>query len=216
MPEQPSSRMDLTHNPAALKALTHPLRVRLLGLLRTEGPATASELAATTGETSASTSYHLRVLARHGFVSEAPARDARERRWQAAHTLTTWDNEKLLDQPGGEVFLATTRRQQVDHLGHTLDRHEADLAAGRLDPAWRAAAHLDDYELRLTPASVALLSREFGTRAAELAARDAGNPETARVVVVTAALPVAGPPDSPRTEEPTGADAGPAQDGETP
>ncbi|MBL0803268.1 transcriptional regulator, partial [Streptomyces albidoflavus] len=50
----------------------------------------------------------------------------------------------------------------------------------------------------------------------ELAARDAGNPEAARVVVVTAALPVAGHPDSPRAEESTGADAGPAQDGETP
>ncbi|NEE28669.1 transcriptional regulator, partial [Streptomyces sp. SID7982] len=58
--------------------------------------------------------------------------------------------------------------------------------------------------------------REFAARAAELAARDAGNPEAARVVVVTAALPVAGHPDSPRTEESTGADAGPAQDGEAP
>lgn len=217
MPEQqPSSRIDLTHNPAALKALTHPLRVRLLGLLRADGPATASELAAITGETSASTSYHLRVLARHGFVSEAPARDARERRWQAAHTLTTWDNEKLLDQPGGEVFLATTRRQQVDHLGRTLDRHEADLAAGRLAPAWRAAAHLDDYELRLTPASAAALSREFGARAAELAARDAGNPEAARVVVVTAALPVAGAPGRTGESADACADARPAQDGEAP
>ncbi|MFI8908634.1 winged helix-turn-helix domain-containing protein [Streptomyces albidoflavus] len=217
MPEQqPSSRIDLTHNPAALKALTHPLRVRLLGLLRADGPATASELAAITGETSASTSYHLRVLARHGFVSEAAARDARERRWQAAHTLTTWDNEKLLDQPGGEVFLATTRRQQVDHLGRTLDRHEADLAAGRLAPAWRAAAHLDDYELRLTPASAAALSREFGARAAELAARDAGNTEAARVVVVTAALPVAGAPGRTGESPDADADARPAQDGEAP
>ncbi|WP_436737220.1 helix-turn-helix domain-containing protein [Streptomyces sp. BBFR102] len=212
MPEQSSSRIDLTHNPAALKALTHPLRVRLLGLLRADGPATASELAATTGENSASTSYHLRVLARHGFVSEAPARDARERRWQAAHALTTWDNEALLDQPGAEVFLATTRRQQVDHLSRTLDRHEADLAAGRLDPAWRAAAHLDDYGLRLTPASAAALCREFAARSAELAARDAQHPEAVRVVVVTAALPVADDPNPTRTEDP--AAAGPVQDGE--
>ncbi|MEV4899315.1 hypothetical protein AB0K48_59350, partial [Nonomuraea sp. NPDC055795] len=47
--------LDPEHDAAALKALTHPLRIRLLGLLRQDGPATASELAIRTGEPSAST-----------------------------------------------------------------------------------------------------------------------------------------------------------------
>lgn len=66
------------------------------------------------------------------------------------------------------------------------------------------------------PASAAELGREFTARAAELAARDdAGNPEAARVVVVTAALPVADRPAR-DAEAPEAPDAGPAQDGETP
>jgi DNA-binding transcriptional ArsR family regulator len=52
----------------ALKALSHPLRVRLLATLRESGPATATELATLLDTDSASTSYHLRVLAQHGFV----------------------------------------------------------------------------------------------------------------------------------------------------
>ena len=49
---------------ATLRALTHPLRTRLLGALRVDGPATASELGRRFGESSGATSYHLRRLAR--------------------------------------------------------------------------------------------------------------------------------------------------------
>src|SRR4051812_14770407 len=52
----------------ALRALAHPLRNRLLGLLRLDGPATASRLARVVGESSGATSYHLRQLAAYGFV----------------------------------------------------------------------------------------------------------------------------------------------------
>lgn len=41
--------LDPVEDGAAFKALTHPLRLTLLGLLRQHGPATASELAARTG-----------------------------------------------------------------------------------------------------------------------------------------------------------------------
>ncbi|HZB35626.1 MAG TPA: helix-turn-helix domain-containing protein, partial [Gaiellaceae bacterium] len=51
-----------------LRAFVHPLRNRLLGALRIDGPATASELARRFDESSGATSYHLRQLARYGFV----------------------------------------------------------------------------------------------------------------------------------------------------
>ena len=63
--------MDLTSitpTPAGLKALSHPVRLRMLGLLRTEGPATATTLAARLGLNTGATSYHLRQLAQHGFI----------------------------------------------------------------------------------------------------------------------------------------------------
>jgi DNA-binding transcriptional ArsR family regulator len=68
--------------PAALKGLAHPLRLRLLAELNARGSATASQLGDALGESSGSTSYHLRQLHKHGFVEEDAARGtARERVW---------------------------------------------------------------------------------------------------------------------------------------
>ncbi|HET6706615.1 winged helix-turn-helix domain-containing protein, partial [Amycolatopsis sp.] len=53
-------------DPDALKAVTHPLRRRILGVL-SAGPATATKLAQALGENTGATSYHLRELARFGF-----------------------------------------------------------------------------------------------------------------------------------------------------
>src|SRR5689334_14550913 len=67
---------------AQLRALAHPLRLQLLQVLHAEGPATASQLGRRLGESSGSTSYHLRALHRAGMVEEAEQRNARERWWQ--------------------------------------------------------------------------------------------------------------------------------------
>jgi DNA-binding transcriptional ArsR family regulator len=53
-----------------LRGIAHPLRVRLLDLLREDGPSTATRLAERTGQSSGATSYHLRQLAAYGFVVE--------------------------------------------------------------------------------------------------------------------------------------------------
>ena len=72
-----------TLDSGALKALAHPLRVRILDLIATRGPQTASSLAALLGETSGATSYHLRALAAHDLIREVPDRGtARERWWE--------------------------------------------------------------------------------------------------------------------------------------
>lgn len=65
----------------ALRALAHPLRVRLYERLNIDGPATASQLAERLAESSGATSYHLRQLARHGFIQELPARGTKRERW---------------------------------------------------------------------------------------------------------------------------------------
>jgi DNA-binding transcriptional ArsR family regulator len=86
----------------ALRALAHPLRSRLLGLLRLHGPATASQLGRAVGESSGSTSYHLRQLAAYGFVEEVEGEGtARERWWRARHRLTSWRADDIEAQEGG-------------------------------------------------------------------------------------------------------------------
>jgi predicted transcriptional regulator len=57
-------------NATNLRGLAHPIRVKLLGALRLDGPSTATRLASRLGLSSAATSYHLRQLAAYGFVVE--------------------------------------------------------------------------------------------------------------------------------------------------
>jgi DNA-binding transcriptional ArsR family regulator len=77
-------RAPMSVDAASLKALAHPLRVRMYDLLGDHGPSTASQLAARLGESSGTTSYHLRLLAKHGFIEEDPdLGNKRDRYWRA-------------------------------------------------------------------------------------------------------------------------------------
>jgi DNA-binding transcriptional ArsR family regulator len=183
--------LDPERDAAALKALTHPLRIRLLGLLRQHGPATATELAEGTGESSASTSYHLRVLAKHGFVAEAEARDGRERRWRAMHEITSWSNAAMGEAPEQQEFLDVMRRAQITHLERSLVQHDADMAAGLLGPEWREGSGMTDLMPRLTPQSLVELWEAFEAKIEELTARDADDERARHVVVFGAGLPLA-------------------------
>lgn len=134
---------------AGLKALAHPLRVRLLGALRATGPATASALGRKFGETSGATSYHLRRLAEHGFVEEEVGRGtARERWWRAAHRTTSWpDDEQWDDDPAAAEAGAFLRGHQARYEQRAVRRWEQERAGW---PAhWQAAATASDVVLRL-------------------------------------------------------------------
>ncbi|MEU3959799.1 helix-turn-helix domain-containing protein [Streptomyces buecherae] len=190
--DEPQRRvLDPERDAAALKALTHPLRIRLLGLLRQDGPATASELAVRTGESSASTSYHLRVLAKYAFVAEAEHRDGRERRWRAVHAVTSWNNTAMEASPGSRAYVGVSRRAQIEHLEASLARHEADVAEGRLGQEWVEPSGISDLVPRLTPESLTELWEVLDRKLEELTARDARDPRATQVVLLTAGLPLA-------------------------
>jgi DNA-binding transcriptional ArsR family regulator len=179
-------------DPSDLKAVAHPLRVRLLGLLRQDGPATATELAHRLGTESGSTSYHLRILARHGFVAEAtagaaPRRHPRERRWQAVHLTTGWSNTGLAATDAGRQAAAMMRRRQVEVLIGDVERFESEQ--DRLAPAWVEAAGIGDLPVRLSPASLTELWDRFYAHLDELRARDADDPVAAVVSIVVAGFP---------------------------
>src|SRR5690606_2411107 len=70
-----------TLDAGALKALAHPLRVRIYDLLSERGPQTASSLAELIGETSGATSYHLRALAAKDLIREVEGRGTGRERW---------------------------------------------------------------------------------------------------------------------------------------
>ncbi|MFT4235093.1 MAG: helix-turn-helix domain-containing protein [Microbacterium sp.] len=92
----------------ALKAYAHPLRVRILDLLIAYGPQTASSLAELTGESSGSTSYHLRILAKHDLVREIEGRDGRERRWERAKGSVSFTRFSVADTPADRAVVQVT------------------------------------------------------------------------------------------------------------
>ncbi|MGI5358002.1 helix-turn-helix domain-containing protein [Streptomyces sp. CA-252508] len=183
--------LDPQEDTAAFKALTHPLRIRLLGLLRQDGAATASELAAATGESSASASYHLRVLAKYGFITEAEHRDGRERRWKAVHEVTTWSNAAMSgSDDAGRAFLAAVHRAQADHFARSLAGHQHRLDAGLVPPEWLEPSGVMDLMVRLTPESLTELFEVVERTIGDLAARDGDDPRAGQVALFLAGLPV--------------------------
>lgn len=144
----------ITPDPTALKALTHPLRLRLLGLLRVDGPATASGLAARLGLNSGATSYHLRQLALHGFIEEDEGRGSqRDRWWRARHETTRF----AANDSEGEVLESGLAFGQAA-LNWQMQQMQGALAAyPELSPAWRKASSINDYTIPMTAAGAAAL-----------------------------------------------------------
>lgn len=152
---------DIRLDADTLRALAHPLRVRLLGRLRTYGPATATRLAHDLSESSGATSYHLRELAKHGLVADDAERNkGRERWWRAVHRSTYFD--LTLDPEskatGGE-YLRAVARVYSDRMLHFADNIE--YSADNYGSDWADAFTLSDWRLRLTVEDAQRLHREL-------------------------------------------------------
>ena len=72
-------------DPKAMRALAHPVRIALLEALTVHGQLTATEAGEIVGESPANTSFHLRQLAKYGFVEEAEGGTGRRRPWKRKH-----------------------------------------------------------------------------------------------------------------------------------
>jgi DNA-binding transcriptional ArsR family regulator len=133
------------------------LRVRLLGLLRAEGPSTATRLAERLGLASGATSYHLRQLAAHGFVAEDTERGVgRERWWKAAHQWTripTGDDPETAEATDG--WLRGVAAYWADQMNRAIDERPT------LPTRWRDASIFADQTLRLTPEELDQLRGEL-------------------------------------------------------
>ena len=132
-----------------LKALSHPVRVRMLGLLRVDGPATATMLATRLGLNSGATSYHLRQLAQHGFVVDDEARgNGRDRWWKAAHSATTTRSDAERGADGEEALDAYLQSVAVV-MTELLQRSVEERPL--LTKEWRDASQIGDWVIELTP-----------------------------------------------------------------
>lgn len=191
-----------------LRALAHPVRVQLVGLLRKHGPSTATRLAERLGVNSGTASYHLRQLGDAGFVEEDAERgNARERWWRAVHQ-STWFSDPELAEREPEAALAYL---QSVAAAYTLRTQRALAELQTLPDRWRGTFDMSDWALRLTPEEAVSLREElyavvrrYRTDTPQTAA-DA--PEGAeRFALITQILPELDTPDA------DSADAAPASD----
>ncbi|KQZ84620.1 transcriptional regulator [Microbacterium sp. Root166] len=136
----------------ALRALAHPLRVKIYDILSQYGPQTASSLAELLGESSGSTSYHLRALAKHDLIREAADRGVgRERWWERPIGGISFANPDAMSTPAGRAatqvvmneFLRGRNEQLLDFVNRGI-RGE--------DEAWEDGTLISTATARLTPA----------------------------------------------------------------
>ncbi|WP_136042120.1 MULTISPECIES: ArsR/SmtB family transcription factor [unclassified Microbacterium] len=150
-----------TLDAGALKALAHPLRVKIFDLLAARGPQTASSLAALVGETSGSTSYHLRALAAHDLIQEVEGRGTARERW--------WERPKgRIDVPAPDDMTSPAHRAaaQIVNSEFFRLRHETLMAyvnrsQADVPEAWRDAGIIITTHLDLTPEQASALRDEL-------------------------------------------------------
>jgi predicted ArsR family transcriptional regulator len=131
-------------DPLAIRALAHPLRLDLIEALGTLGPSTAASCGRHLGVSQASCSFHLRQLAKYGFVAEAPpGPDRRERVWQLTDIEQSWESGPVTDQLD-RVFV---QREADRMLGWTARRAAAPAE-------WQDAAFLGGATLPVTAAEL--------------------------------------------------------------
>ncbi|MEH1128055.1 winged helix-turn-helix domain-containing protein [Micromonospora sp. CPCC 206061] len=193
------SEVKLT-DPRTLRGYAHPLRMALVGLLRREGPMTATQAAERLNEGVPSCSFHLRQLAKYGLAERAEGADGRERPWRATALTTSW--EDVSDDPATQ---AAADQLNAVILDNYMKRAQAFLAECGNEPAeWREVTGFDDALVYLTAPELAKLLRKMRALVAQFDERvtdPSTRPEGARGIgIIHMALTT---PSTPARPEPS-------------
>jgi DNA-binding transcriptional ArsR family regulator len=159
-----------------MRALAHPTRLALLDHLHSVDQATATECGAAVGDSPSSCSYHLRALAKWGFVHEGEGGVGRERPWRAAAAR--------IEFPDGTVESSVLRDELVAR-SHSAVRDALDA---NLAPRWRRATQTSFATLELSPTQLEELGERFEALLEEFRERRADR-GTRSVVVSFQAVP---------------------------
>ncbi|MBO0803066.1 MAG: helix-turn-helix transcriptional regulator [Nocardiopsaceae bacterium] len=152
--EEPPELRKIT-DARTLRALAHPVRVALIEELSYRGPMTATEVGERIGETPTTCSFHLRQLAKYGFVEEAGGGKGRARPWR----MTSIGMSLSADDP--EALLASDAVVRV-FRERSFARYQAWLRAKAAYPReWRKATADDDYMSYVTADELKELSDEL-------------------------------------------------------
>lgn len=150
----------------AITVLAHPIRSRILALLRQNGASTATTLARLLDTNTGATSYHLRKLAEVGLVEETtqpesgePGRGGRQRWWKPTTDRHAFFASSVAGDPDAEAAHNWLERHYfqilTDQFGEWLD------TSGDWPLDWQDASGLSDFMLTLTPDRARAMSADL-------------------------------------------------------
>ncbi|MDG4830783.1 helix-turn-helix domain-containing protein [Solwaraspora sp. WMMD1047] len=178
-------------DPLALRALAHPLRLKLCGLVGREGSLTAAQAARQLGISQALASHHLRQLAKYGFVEPADAGDNRERPWRitaASHQFEAADGSSESWEP-----VELLNRYLVEQAAAQLEDWQQRRADE--DPRWAEHVGVSQSLLYLTIEEFVEVKRRWDELVAPLAhQRPLGDPSQRPVDAVPVNLTLVAAP----------------------
>jgi predicted transcriptional regulator len=153
-PELPELRQ--VTDARTMRALSHPVRIALIETLSLEGPLTATEVGELIGESSTTCSFHLRQLAKYGFVEEAGGGKGRARPWRMTSIGQQISSH---GDPEAEVAAGALVRMIRERQ---LDRYRTWLETKAAYPReWREAAGDSEYVFYLTAEELEQLNQEL-------------------------------------------------------
>jgi DNA-binding transcriptional ArsR family regulator len=142
-----------------MRALAHPVRIALIEELSAGGPMTATEVGERIGESPTTCSFHLRQLAKYGFVEEAGGGKGRARPWRM--TSIGMSFSPAHDDPDAEIAASALTRLFRERQ---LDRYRTWLQTKATYPRrWREAAGDSEWGAYLTAEELEQLNEELVT-----------------------------------------------------
>lgn len=161
-----------------LRALAHPTRMAAIELLGREGPLTATQLGELLDESPANMSFHLRTLAKAGFVEEASGGTGRERPWQR---VRIGEAMEIVDEEAAMAAMTLGLTRSIAQRAFDR-RNEWELTRSTYDSSWRQAAfehfaltYLTADELDELGQEMLGLLQRFADRVADRDRRPAGS-----------------------------------------
>ena len=144
-------------DPRAMRAMAHPVRLALMQELNDAGTLTATEAAERVGESPSNCSFHLRQLAKYGWVEEAPGGKGRERPWRAV--TTGFSMTDVHEDPETALAAGALARVVTDRW---LERAREGLERRQYMPdEWRKVTGTDQMTLYVTPAEMKAVNEEI-------------------------------------------------------
>jgi hypothetical protein len=156
-PGQISGETPSLSDPKAMRALAHPVRIALLELLGIAGTLTATQASEALGESPANCAFHLRTLAKYGFVKEAGGGRGRERPWTLAQRTI---RISATEQSDPQAALAAEALSQV-WLNRWLDRARRVFGTSARVPGWEHATKWTRNDVFLTADEAQQLTQDM-------------------------------------------------------